>query len=79
MSPSLAEHLKQARHARFVGREGELNFSPGQCAPTIPIFTPPRHRKLPPNNWICRTYRRHLTAGIQRLTEMLWQQEIGER
>jgi hypothetical protein len=25
------------------------------------------------------TYRRHLTAGIQRLTEMLWQQEIGER
>ena len=26
MSPSLAEHLKQARHARFVGREGELNL-----------------------------------------------------
>jgi hypothetical protein len=25
------------------------------------------------------TYRRHLTAGIQRLTEMLWQLEIGER
>jgi hypothetical protein len=25
------------------------------------------------------TYRRHLTAGIQRLTKMLWQQEIGER
>ena len=25
------------------------------------------------------TYRRHLTAGTQRLTEMLWQQEIGER
>jgi hypothetical protein len=25
------------------------------------------------------TYRRHLTAGLQRLTEMLWQQEIGER
>jgi hypothetical protein len=25
------------------------------------------------------TYRRHLTAGIQRLSEMLWQQEIGER
>jgi hypothetical protein len=25
------------------------------------------------------TYRRHLTAGIQRLTQMLWQQEIGER
>jgi hypothetical protein len=25
------------------------------------------------------TYRRHLTAGIQRLTEMLWQHEIGER
>jgi hypothetical protein len=25
------------------------------------------------------TYRRHLTAGIQRLTDMLWQQEIGER
>jgi hypothetical protein len=25
------------------------------------------------------TYRRHLTAGIQRLTEMLWQQEIGGR
>ena len=25
------------------------------------------------------TYRRHLTAGIQQLTEMLWQQEIGER
>jgi hypothetical protein len=25
------------------------------------------------------TYRRHLTAGIQRLTEILWQQEIGER
>lgn len=24
------------------------------------------------------TYRRHLTAGIQRLTEILWQQEIGE-
>jgi hypothetical protein len=25
------------------------------------------------------TYRRHLTAGIQRLTEMLWQQELGEK
>ena len=25
------------------------------------------------------TYRRHLTAGIQRLTQMLWQLEIGER
>ena len=25
------------------------------------------------------TYRRHLTAGIQRLTELLWQQELGER
>jgi hypothetical protein len=25
------------------------------------------------------TYRRHLTAGIQRLTETLWRQEIGER
>jgi hypothetical protein len=25
------------------------------------------------------TYRRHLTSGIQRLTEMLWQQEIGEK
>jgi len=23
------------------------------------------------------TYRRHLTAGIQRLTEMLWHKEIG--
>jgi hypothetical protein len=25
------------------------------------------------------TYRRHLTAGIQRLTELLWQQELGEK
>ena len=25
------------------------------------------------------TYRRHLTAGIQRLTELLWQKEIGEK
>jgi len=25
------------------------------------------------------TYRRHLTSGIQRLTELLWQQEIGEK
>ena len=25
------------------------------------------------------TYRRHLTAGFQRLTEMLWQQEVGEK
>jgi hypothetical protein len=25
------------------------------------------------------TYRRHLTAGIQRLTELLWQLEIGEK
>ena len=25
------------------------------------------------------TYRRHLTAGVQRLTEILWQQEIGEK
>ena len=24
------------------------------------------------------TYRRHLTSGIQRLTELLWQQELGE-
>ena len=23
------------------------------------------------------TYRRHLTSGIQRLTEILWRQEIG--
>ena len=25
------------------------------------------------------TYRRHLTSGIQRLTEILWEQEIGEK
>ena len=25
------------------------------------------------------TYRRHLTSGIQRLTEMLWRQEVGEQ
>jgi hypothetical protein len=24
------------------------------------------------------TYRRHLTSGIQRLTEILWRKEIGE-
>jgi hypothetical protein len=24
------------------------------------------------------TYRRHLTSGIQRLTEILWRQEVGE-
>jgi hypothetical protein len=25
------------------------------------------------------TYRRHLTGGIERLTEILWQQEVGEK
>jgi len=24
------------------------------------------------------TYRRHLTSGIQRLTEILWREEVGE-
>jgi hypothetical protein len=24
------------------------------------------------------TYRRHLTSGVQRLTEILWRQEVGE-
>ena len=39
MSPSLAEHLKQARHARFVGREGELNlFSSAVRADHLPFF-----------------------------------------
>src|SRR5688572_31283463 len=39
MSPSLAEHLKQARHARFVGREGELNlFSTALRADHLPFF-----------------------------------------
>jgi hypothetical protein len=39
MSPSLAEHLKQARHARFVGREGELNlFSSAMRADHLPFF-----------------------------------------
>ena len=39
MSPSLAEHLKQARHARFVGREGELNlFSSAVRAEHLPFF-----------------------------------------
>jgi hypothetical protein len=39
MSPSLAEHLKQARHARFVGREGELNlFSSALRADHLPFF-----------------------------------------
>ena len=39
MSPSLAEHLKQARHARFVGREGELNlFSSTIRAEHLPFF-----------------------------------------
>ena len=39
MSPSLAEHLKQARHARFVGREGELNvFTSAVRADHLPFF-----------------------------------------
>ncbi len=39
MSPSLAEHLRQARHARFVGREGELNlFSSAVRAEHLPFF-----------------------------------------
>jgi hypothetical protein len=39
MSPSLAEHLKQARHARFVGREGELNlFTSALRAEHLPFF-----------------------------------------
>jgi hypothetical protein len=39
MSPSLAEHLKQARHARFVGREGELNlFASAVRAEHLPFF-----------------------------------------
>jgi hypothetical protein len=39
MSPSLAEHLKQARHARFVGREGELTlFSSAVRADHLPFF-----------------------------------------
>lgn len=39
MSPRLAEHLKQARHARFVGREGELNlFSSAVRAEHLPFF-----------------------------------------
>ena len=39
MSPSLAEHLKQARHARFVGREGELNlFASAVRAQHLPFF-----------------------------------------
>ena len=39
MSPSLAEHLKQARYARFVGREGELNlFSSAVRAEHLPFF-----------------------------------------
>jgi hypothetical protein len=39
MSPSLAEHLKQARHARFVGRDGELNlFSSALRADHLPFF-----------------------------------------
>ena len=39
MSPSLAEHLKQARHARFVGRDGELNlFSSAVRADHLPFF-----------------------------------------
>ena len=39
MSPSLAEHLKQARHARFVGREGELNlFTSTLRAEHLPFF-----------------------------------------
>src|SRR5688500_5230434 len=39
MSPSLAEHLKQARHARFVGRQDELNlFSSAVRADRLPYF-----------------------------------------
>ena len=39
MSPSLAEHLKQARHARFVGRQDELNlFSSAVRADHLPFF-----------------------------------------
>ena len=39
MSPSLADHLKQASHARFVGREGELNlFSSAVRAEHLPFF-----------------------------------------
>jgi hypothetical protein len=39
MSPSLAEHLRQARHARFVGREGELTlFASAVRAEHLPFF-----------------------------------------
>ena len=39
MSPSLAEHLNQARHARFVGRDGELNqFTSALRAEHLPFF-----------------------------------------
>ncbi len=39
MSPSLAERLNQARHARFVGRKGELNqFTSALRAEHLPFF-----------------------------------------
>ena len=39
MSPSLADRLHQARHARFVGREGELSvFKSALNAETLPFF-----------------------------------------
>ncbi|HSL28204.1 MAG TPA: hypothetical protein VK900_03305 [Anaerolineales bacterium] len=39
MSPSLADRLHQARHARFVGREGELSvFKSALSAETLPFF-----------------------------------------
>ncbi len=39
MSPSLADRLNQARHARFVGRDGELNrFTAALRAEHLPFF-----------------------------------------
>ena len=81
MSPSLAEHLKQARHARFVGCEGELNLFSWAVRADHTYFHPAATQEAAAEqlDLPVSTYRRHLTAGIQRLTEMLWQQEIGER
>jgi len=76
-SEMLQSKLKEAAEALRIHPRDEKLFRALECTYLHPAPTQEAAAEL--LDLPFSTYRRHLTSGIQRLTEILWRQEIGEQ
>ena len=75
-SEILKSKIREAAEALRVHPRDEKLFRAIECTYLHPAPTQEAAAEL--LDLPFSTYRRHLTSGIQRLTEILWRQEIGE-